>query len=154
MINEIMYHPPDGRELTAFVELFNRSEQDIDISGFRFNRGVSYTFEEGTVLASGAYLAIAADPETLRAAHEAPGEGWGTLPIVGPFEGELSNKGELLRLVDTLGTPVDEVRYHDGGLWPKWADGGGSSLELLDPNQDNSVASAWENSDESAKSRG
>ena len=153
VINEIMYHPPDGRELTAFVELFNRSEQDIDISGFRFNRGVSYTFEEGTVLASGAYLAIAADPENLRSSHESPGEGWGILPIVGPFEGELSNKGERLRLVDTRGNPVDEVRYHDGGLWPRWADGGGSSLELLDPHQDNSVASAWESSDESAKSQ-
>ena len=118
-----------------------------------YKRQVSYTFEEGTVLASGAYLAIAADPEGLRNAHELPGEGWGLLPIVGPFEGELSNKGELLRLVDTRGNPADEVRYHDGGLWPKWADGGGSSLELLDPNQDNSVASAWEDSDESTKSQ-
>ena len=153
VINEIMYHPPRGRELTAFVEIFNRSAQDIDISGFRFNRGISYTFEEGTVLAAGAYIAIAADPARLRNSHESPGPDWGTLAIVGPFEGELSNKGELLRLVDTRGNPVDEVRYHDGGLWPKWADGGGSSLELLDPNQDNSVPSAWEDSDESPKSQ-
>ena len=154
VINEIMYHPPLDPELgrqaprpgVSFVEIYNRSERDIDISGFRFNRGIAYTFETGTILGAGQYLAVAEDPDTLRNVHAAD------FPIVGPYSGDLSYKGELLRLVDTRGNIADEVRYHDGGLWPKWADGGGSSLELLDPHQDNSVPSAWEDSDESTKS--
>jgi len=32
-----------------------------------------------------------------------------------------------------LGNPVDDIRYHQGGGWSRWADGGGSSLELIDP---------------------
>ena len=35
------------------------------------------------------------------------------------------------------------VTYFDGGKWPGKADGGGSSLELLDPDADNSTATAW-----------
>ncbi|MCH2581127.1 MAG: DUF1501 domain-containing protein, partial [Planctomycetes bacterium] len=46
---------------------------------------------------------------------------------------------------------MDRVRYYDGGRWSIWADGLGSSLELIDPRQDNSVASAWEASDETSK---
>ncbi len=154
VINEIMYHPPldpqlarqESRPGVSFVELYNRSDRDIDLSGFRFNRGIGYTFEAGTTLGAGEYLAVAEDPELLRAAHTAD------LPIVGPYSGDLSSKGELIRLVDTRGNIADEVRYYDGGHWPKWADGGGSSLELLDPHQDNSVPSAWADSDESTKS--
>ena len=40
----------------------------------------------------------------------------------------------------------------DAGRWDKWADGLGSSLELIDPDQDNSFPSAWKASDESDKS--
>ncbi|MCX8036726.1 MAG: CotH kinase family protein, partial [Candidatus Sumerlaeia bacterium] len=48
---------------------------------------------------------------------------------------------------------ADEVRYYDGGRWPKWADGGGSSLELTDPRQENDCPTAWADSDETSKSQ-
>ena len=43
------------------------------------------------------------------------------------------------------------MRYYDGGRWPAYADGGGSSLELRDPNADNSRAEAWAASNERSK---
>src|SRR5262249_37091180 len=36
--------------------------------------------------------------------------------------------------------------------WPHWADGGGSSIELIDPNSDNDEPSNWTDSDETQKS--
>ena len=36
---------------------------------------------------------------------------------------------------DANNNTVDEVRWYDFGHWDKWADGLGSSLELIDPDQ-------------------
>ena len=46
---------------------------------------------------------------------------------------------------------VDEVSYSDGGQWGTWSDGGGSSLELVDPHSDNMRPTNWADSDETAK---
>ncbi len=63
--------------------------------------------------------------------------------VLGDFGGRLSNGDEAIRLRDDFGNKVDEVHYYDGGNWSKYADGYGSSLELIDPNQDNSNHQAW-----------
>ena len=44
------------------------------------------------------------------------------------------------------------VRYFEAGRWPSDADGGFSTLELRDPDADNSVPEAWAASDETARS--
>ena len=152
VINEIFYNPPEGRA-GEFIELYHRGTGDgavpLDLSGFRFNAGIDYTFPDGTTVSPGGYVVIAEDPALL-AEHYGSGEG-GLGDPLGPYEGILSNRGERLRLVDALGNRVDEVRYYDGGEWPLWADGGGSSLELIDPEQPNDYGAAWRASDESQK---
>lgn len=143
VIHEIFYHPPEERD-GEFIELYNRGVEPVDVAGFRFSKGIDYTFPAGTLINPGAYLVLAEDPELLREHH-------GVTGALGPYEGTLANGGENVRLVDRLGNLVDEVRYFDGGLWPVWADGRGSSLELIDPRQDNDFATAWEASEEGDK---
>ncbi len=142
VINEIFYHPPEDRG-GEFLELFNRGDDALDVSGFRFDKGIDYAFPPDTVIAAGGFLVVAGDPDLIREHHD--------IDAFGPWAGQLADAGENLRLVDRAGNPVDEVRYHDGGRWSRWADGRGSSLELIDPLQDNAVASAWEASDERDK---
>ena len=143
VINEIFYHPPEDRA-GEFLELFNRGTEGLDLSGFRFTKGIGYTFPAGVSLAPGAYLVLADDPQIIEERHGLSGAlRWSS--------GTLSNGGENLRLEDRLGNRVDEVRYFDGGEWSLWADGRGSSLELIDPHQDNDFASAWGASDETEK---
>jgi hypothetical protein len=57
----------------------------------------------------------------------------------------------LLRLVDAAGNLADGVDFRARGDWPSLAHGGGSSLELIHPWADNSLGSAWRDSDESGK---
>ncbi len=67
VINELMYHPrvEDGPE---WIELHNQQGVDMDISGWRLDGGVDFTFPEGTVVAGSGYLVISADPAAMAAA--------------------------------------------------------------------------------------
>jgi hypothetical protein len=130
----------------AWIELYNRSSTTVDLSGWSFTNGIRYLFEESTRLAPGAYLVLAADKDHMQALYP-------SLRVAGNYEGRLSHKSDRLVLTDPFGNPAGEVEYFDGGRWPSYADGGGSSLELRDPRADNSKAEAWAASDESGKSR-
>src|SRR5206468_7925840 len=47
---------------------------------------------------------------------------------------------------------VEEVTFGKGGRWGNWSEGGGSSLERIDPHSDPRLPSNWADSDETAKS--
>ena len=128
-----------------WIELYNRGASTIDLSTWSINGGISSNFPTGTILGSGDYLVVARDATAL--AQKYPG-----ITIVGDYSGSLGNGGDHLVLKDGRGNPADEITYFDGGKWHGKADGGGSSLELLDPDADNSTATAWAPSDESARS--
>ena len=141
VINEIMYHHParyDPYEEVPeeWVELYNRGGTSVDLTGWTLEEGIEFAFAPGTTIAAGHYLVVAGDQAALAAKYPA-------ITIAGEFERELSNGGEWIRLVDQQGNPADEVWYHDDAPWAKYADGGGSSLELRDPDADNSRAEAW-----------
>ena len=131
VINEIMYHHQATNDGVTFaesgeewIELYNRGTGTVDLAGWKLDRGVRFDFAPTTTLDPGAYL------------------------VVSDFSGQLSNRGEKVALLDTAGNPADEVSYVEGGRWPSWADGAGSSLELRDPDADNGVPEAWAASDE------
>ena len=146
VINEIMFDPPSVLTNAAqYIELFNRGKSSVDLSGWEFVEGVTFTFPKGASIPAGGYLVITSDTNALRAAY-------GNIPALGNFQGRLSHHGELVRLVDRAGNLVNQIDYHAGGNWPELAAGGGSSMELINPWMDNSLASAWRDSDESNKS--
>src|SRR5690349_1881076 len=61
IINEIMYHPASGNLLESYVELRNTDNVSTNISGWRFTKGIAFTFPTNTTLGPGAYLVVAAD---------------------------------------------------------------------------------------------
>jgi len=131
-----------------WVELYNKGDVAVDLDGWSFDGGIDFDFPTGTVIAAGDYLVVAKDATALIGIH--PGIAG---RIVGNFESQLGNSGDYFRLEDAVENPVDEVRYFDGGSWPEVADGGGSSLELRDPEADNTNPQAWAASVETGKSR-
>ena len=158
VINEIMYHPfsaamnaEDTR--LEYIELFNPGLQPVSLTGWQFTQGVEFTFPD-TILPAGGYLVVAADVATFQAAY--PGVG----NVMGGWSGQLSDSGETIQLQDNWGGVVDEVPYADQGDWSvrelgpvdhshrgwQWRDdhdGGGKSLELLNPGLPNEYGRNW-----------
>ncbi|WP_165108775.1 lamin tail domain-containing protein [Limisphaera ngatamarikiensis] len=135
-ITEINYNPPGG-EAYEFLELQNRGTRPLDLGGFSFE-GISFVFPIGTVLAPGGVIVLANNANPAAFAERYPG-----VPVFGYFGGNLSNGGERLRLLDRQGRPVLTVAYDDENGWPAAADGGGATLELVDPEGDPSAPASW-----------
>jgi hypothetical protein len=136
VVNEIMYHPPGGGAGGEYVELFNRGGTAVDLGGWRFSRGIAYTFPAGTAAPAGGFVVVAADPAAVEERH-------GIRGVLGPWEGRLSNDAETLVLRDALENIADRVRYADEGSWPEAADGRGPSLELVHAGLENRWGPAW-----------
>jgi hypothetical protein len=158
VINEIMYHPISEEDDDEFVELFNHGTKAIDLSGWRFSDGIDFTFPPNTGIPGGSYLVVARNRTNLLVHYPK----LNATNTVGNFGGNLSNNGERLALAmpqavitaaatNITFVVVDEVNYNTGGQWGRWSDGGGSSLELVDPRSDNRLGPNWAGSDETAK---
>jgi hypothetical protein len=163
VINELMYNPISGDDGDEFIELHNRGGSPVNLAGWRLQSGANFTFPDGVSLAAGSYLVVAKDADRLRTHYTQLNAG----NCIGNYSGQLSNGGERVALAkpDTIVSTnalgqaetnlihivVAEVSYADGGRWGQWADGGGSSLELIDPHADPLRAPNWADSDESAK---
>ncbi|HLB75005.1 MAG TPA: lamin tail domain-containing protein, partial [Sedimentisphaerales bacterium] len=160
VINEIMYHHGSRDERYEYIELHNKGAGAVSLDGWSFTDGITYDFNETSQVSSipaGGYLVVAKDPALLEAAYDNLTIG---VNLVGPYEGELDDHTERIRLSYPYEDPethdvnmitVDEVTYYDGGRWPIWADGQGASLELRDPRSNNDHPDAWAASDESEK---
>lgn len=141
VIHEIHYHPAGAGD--EFIEVLNASGQAVDLfepghpaNTWRLN-GVGFSFPSGTTLPAGALaLVVPTDPAAFRAAHGLAA----TVPVYGPYTGNLQDSGERLELQraeDSLSglvyITVDEVRYNDRLPWPVSADGSGPSLQRTGP---------------------
>ena len=163
VINEIMYHPISESDDDEYVEIYNRSGQAVSLANWRLQGGVSFTFPPHAVIPAGGYVVVGKNLARLLEHYTQLNltNAWGN------YSGSLRNRGERIALarpedlVSTNSQGVvttnlyfiveDEVAYLDGGRWGKWSDGGGSSLELKDPDADNRLAANWADSDESNK---
>ena len=135
VINEIHHNPPDNTVRQEFIEIFNPDEDEVNLGGWRLSGAVNYVFSEDVTIGSGEYLVIAEDPETLRETLN--------VSALGPYVGSLDSEGETLRLRNLEDEVVDLVDYRTGFPWPVASSGGGASMELLNPNLDNSLGSSW-----------
>ncbi len=143
-VTELQYNPapPTAAELAAgwtdnddfeFVELTNTGGTALDLSGVRFmhdvpggtDEGIGFDFPGGTLLAAGQSIVVTANPQAFRARY-------GDLPIAElPYDGQLSNGGETLTLVDAGGKLIQSFAYDDG--WYPETDGMGASLQIRSP---------------------
>ncbi len=138
VINEIMNNPSvPGAQ---YVELYNNSgTAAFDISGWRLD-GLGYSFPPGSFIAANGFVVLAAD-------RTAYGTAYGvTTPLFDTFGGALPASGATLTLVQPGMDPASDqeiakVRYEGQPPWP--ATPPGSSLQLIDPQQDNWRAGNW-----------
>jgi hypothetical protein len=135
-ITEINYNPL-GSTAYEFIELQNIGTAPVDLSGMNFD-GVTYTFPNPSTLAAGARLVLAADFDPAAFAARYPG-----VNVRGYYSGTLNNGGERIVLMDAAGNIITSLDYDDGNGWPGAADGGGASLEIINPYGDPDDPANW-----------
>ena len=143
-ITEIMYNPlpmlPDyTSEDLKYIELKNVSSNSIfSLSGASFTDGIQYTFNENIRLFPQERIVIAKNIKAFQARY---GD---DITVVGPFEGNLSNSGETIRLEDANHEVILEFSYKDS--WEPATDGDGYSLVCVNDQanwEDWGLASQW-----------
>ena len=170
VINEFMYRPPDvltngaywNNTEDEYIELYNRSASPVNLfdssrpsNTWKLDKAVEFTFPTNTTIPAGEFLLVVnfdpvrepAQLTAFRSKYNIPG----TIPILGPYGGNLSNGDEAIALYmpdnpvtsgPDFGTVpqvlVEEIRYADSSPWPPAADGVGASLHRR-------VASAYGN---------
>ncbi len=164
LISEIMYHPyhrlydpfyeaEDIRE--EYIELFNSGTALVSLSGWQFSDGVDFVFPNNVTIGAGEYLVVAANEPVFTAKYP------GVTNVIGGWVGRLSNSGEDIELISSAGARVNRVSYADEGDWAvrelapmdnyghrswEWSeehDGGGKSLELVNPALPNQYGQNW-----------
>lgn len=161
VISEIMYHPPalpngENDYLNEFIELHNVAATNVPLyhvsfptNTWRLREAVDFEFPPNTTLAAGGRLLIVGfDPAiygALKAAFIAKYNVPANVPIHGPWQGRLNNAGETILLerpdnpnVTATGVEVpfylvESVTYTGTAPWPANANGGGASLQRIEP---------------------
>ncbi len=140
VINEINYNSSPQFDSGDWVELYNGSQEDIDISGWRFTDSDPthvFTFPAGTILGPDQYLVLSEDSVLFTSCFPAVTNFFGGMGF------GLSGSGESMKLMDDALHTVDSLEYDDQLPWPTEADGLGASLELVNPARDNALGSNW-----------
>ena len=140
VINEINYNSSSSFNPEDWVELYNNSDRDVDISGWIFKDSDdlhNFFLPKGTILKKDGYLVLCIDTSLFKP----------LFPDVKNFIGNtgfgFSGSGELLRLYDNNLKMMDSLVYDDSAPWPTEPDGNGPTLSLKNPDLDNSLGQNW-----------
>jgi hypothetical protein len=140
VINEINYHSASDFDPGDWVEIFNPWNQAVDMSGMTLLDEESehaFVFPEDTLIEGRGFVVVCqnlANFENLFPNVES---------AIGDLNFGFNAGGDVVRLLDDQGELIDWVIYLDDDPWPPEPDGGGPTLEFIDPLLDNSQASSW-----------
>lgn len=136
VINEIHSDPVDSKTYPLeFIELFNPTASAVDLSGWSFSKGITFTFPPGSSIPAHGYVVIAENPNLVLSRFG--------VSALGPWTGGLANEGETIELLNAQAVVVDSVSYGLGFPWPIVGDDPGYSLQLLHEGLDNDLGGSW-----------
>lgn len=157
---DLAIYPELGSGDLEFIEIFNPTTSEVDLTDWQIRGGVDFNFEPNEKLASGeAILVIRFNPESpdnanrLAAFKNHYGLGESTR-ILGGYAGGMAGTGERIALLraDTslIGQPVelprvteDVVVFDDRVPWPVGAAGGGQSLHRISTSAYGNDPASW-----------
>lgn len=140
-ITEIMYQPPiSASDSIEFIELYNRSDSTIDLSGWTISNAVDITFPAGTTLPPDNFLYATNDSVSFFIQFNI---------LTSQWVGNLNDSGELILLKDSSGNTIDSVHYTNINPWPNGTglgepNAGGASISICNANTNNNLSTSWE----------
>lgn len=138
IINEILADPlPEiGLPPAEFVELYNRSPNPIQLSGWTFSDGTSSATLPEFMLRPGTFVIVCSSANVAMFKTFGSTLAVTTLPT-------LNNNGDRLVLMDRFNTPADSLSYD--ATWYRDEDkgSGGWTLERIDPENACELRSNW-----------
>jgi len=126
LITEIMANPdpPVGLPAHEYVEIFNRTGDLVDLSGYTFTSGTSKKTIATAYLGPGEFLILGHEKA------EADLSGFGNFYGFSSFS--LTNSGQSLSLANPAGTVISWVDYSEAWYGSSPKKNGGWSLEMID----------------------
>ena len=140
VINEINYNSSPDFPAGDWIEFYNSSNRNIDMSGWKFMDSDDehlFRFPAGSVLQPDSFYVLCRDSALFTLLFPQVEN------IAGYFDFGLNNGGELLRLYNNEDYLVDSLTYSDTSPWPVEPDGSGATLILRDAFTDNSLPENW-----------
>ncbi|KAA3619367.1 MAG: T9SS C-terminal target domain-containing protein [Calditrichaeota bacterium] len=133
IINEVHYNPANGQEF-EFIELYNSSPNEINLTGYTLSASFNFEFPLGSAIAAGEYIVITKNRDLYQSNSYQTFE----------WSGEsLTDSWANITLKNSTGEVVDLVNYNQLVNWPAAANGGGPSLELRNVDLENLYFANW-----------
>lgn len=142
VINEINYKSDEAYDSGDWIELYNPSDFDIDLSNWLLsnnNDTTAYRFNGGTVIPKNGYIVICRNQSKFSKIYP------NVQNIVGELNYGLSSTYDMLLLYNPSGVLIDSVLYQNENPWPSI--NSNQTISLINPLSDNSLGYRWDGSE-------
>ncbi|MBN1769089.1 MAG: CotH kinase family protein [Prolixibacteraceae bacterium] len=135
IIDRIFYSTSEQTDLPEFFSIYNPSNTEIDLTGMKITRGVTFEFPTGTTINAGERAYLTAD-----ILHPY----WDNKPknLYQWSSGKLADEGETILLESETGILIDGVKYNNKNPWPILGNST-TGIVLNSYNVDNHFGSNW-----------
>jgi len=141
VINEINYNSSADFNSNDWIELYNPNAYEVDLSLWKLKDNDDthvYTIPEGTNIAGEGFVVAVKDAADYTTRFP------DAVNYIGELGFGLGSSGDSVRLYDSSEILQDQVSYTSESPWPSCANDTGYTLELKDPELDNSIVQNWD----------
>ncbi|MDO9578111.1 MAG: CotH kinase family protein [Candidatus Cloacimonadales bacterium] len=140
VINEINYNSSQSFNPEDWVEIYNFSDTNTDLSNWILkddNDQNEFTLPEGLIILADSFYVLCRDSLAFHALFPEVEN------YLGNWDFGLNGNSDMVRIFDAEGNLVDAVLYHDESPWPPEPDGNGPTLSLRNPGMNNQLPQSW-----------
>ena len=141
VINEINYSSSDDSNADDWIELFNPNPYEIDLSLWQIKDSDDshvYVIPDGTFIEGEGFIVAVKDTSDYISVFP------DAINYIGDLGFGLGSTGDSVRLFNSSNILQDQVTYTSESPWPNCANDTGFTIELREPELDNSLAENWD----------
>ncbi len=138
IINEIMYNSSSNYDSDDWIELFNPSEDSLNVSSWILkddNNDHLFQFPDSVIIPEKEYLIITRDLDAFQSVYSHEPQIIGEIPYG-------FGQGDQVRLYSSIMILTDSLEYGMNDPWPSSPNNLGPSLELINM-EDNTIPENW-----------